>query len=230
MKLAQLTIENSQKNAIRAKAHYITEQFLYFFNKIDLDGNSKLVILLDAKPEHEDAYINDSYFHVSKYYVGETVPDRFDALTESEFDEYFLNIVVYACKHIAIQNNREENIIQMIDDAADKIRENKFELTILQKKLTKTSADKRFRAKVYRKINRLGEKWYAEIEDKNNKTSTKCELMANYINISLVDAYKKSLWKNHKFILQDRLDRTEAVIEIKDEGIFCDSWRGVKTL
>lgn len=230
MKLVQLTIENSQKSAIRARAHYITEQFLYFFNKIDLDGSSKLVIFLEIKPEHEDIYTNDSYFHVSKYYVEKSVHNRFDTIKENELDEYFLNIVVNACKHIAILNSREEKVIQLIDAAADKIRENKFELILLQKKLTKTSADKRFCAKVYRQINRLGEKWYAEIEDKTNKTVTKCELMTHYTNISLVDAYKKSFWENHKFILQDRLDRTEAMIKVRSDGVFCDSWRGRKGL
>lgn len=136
---------------------------------MDLDGSSKLVICFEEKPKDKKKYVRDEYFHVSIIYVDKDVLGQFEILERDELDEYFLAIIVDACSYIARFNGKNDEVIEKIEQAANMIRENKFELIILQKKLSKVSKDKRFKAKVYRKLNYLGEIWYIEVEDKKIK-------------------------------------------------------------
>lgn len=221
MKLNLLSIEGNRKYekmndvmSIRAQTHYLTEQFLYFFSKMDLDGSSKLVICFEEKPKEKKKYMRDEYFHVSIYYVDKGVLEKYKTLEKDELDEYFLTIIVDACNYIAQFNNKGEEVVERIEQAADKVRANKYELVILQKKLSKVSDDKRFKAKVYRKLNCLGELWYIEVEDKKTQNIIRYELMNEYTNISKEDFYKKASWNDNKFILKDRLDRETAVIGV----------------
>lgn len=103
--------------------------------------------------------------------------------------------------------------MEQIREAANKIRTNRFELVIQQKKLSKVSDDRRLKAKVFRQLNFLGEIWYIEVEDKNTKYVVRYELMEQYTNISKVDFYKKASWEGSQFVLRDRLDRETARIE-----------------
>lgn len=222
MRLNMLLIEGNREYEkmndvipIRARTHYLTEQFLYFFSKIDLDGNSKLVICFEEKPKDKKKYLRDEYFHVSIFYVDKDVLEQFKILEKNEFDEYFLAIIVDACSYIARMNGKDKEVMDRIEQAANMIRANKFDFIILQKKLSKVSQDKRFRAKVYRILNCLGELWYVEIEDKKSKNITRYELMDQYTNISKEDFYKKASWQDSKYILKDRLDRETAIIEVK---------------
>lgn len=84
MKLSLLSIEGNRAYEkqndilpIRARTHYLTEQFLYYLSRIDLDGSGKLVICFEEKPEDKEQYVCDTYFHVSLYYVDIDVLERF---------------------------------------------------------------------------------------------------------------------------------------------------------
>lgn len=198
---------------IRARTHYLTEQFLYYLPKMDLDGSGKLVICFEEKPEDKERYMCDEYFHVSVYYVDKNVLERFESLEQDAFGEYFLGIIVDVCSDIARFHHKEETLIEQIREAANKIRANRFELVIQQKKLSKVSDDRRLKAKVFRQLNFLGEIWYIEVENKNTKYVVRYELMEQYTNISKVDFYKKASWEGSQFVLRDRLDRETARIE-----------------
>lgn len=222
MKLNQLSIEGNaeheKKNntmSIRAMTYYITEIFMHFLLKIDLDGSGKLVIYFYDRPDLEPQYECDKYFHVSWYNVDKSVIDKFAQLEKGEYDEFFLNIVVDVCKYIALSNNREE-LIEVIEQAAIKVRECNFELELLQKKLSKLSDNRRYKANVYRNVNRQGEIWYVVAEDKINKTSTRYEIMNSYSSISKTELFKKSYWEDEKFILADRFDRVVGSVEVKE--------------
>lgn len=214
MKLNLLSIEGSRAYEkqndvvpIRARTHYLTEQFLHYLTKIDLDGSSKLVICFEEKPKDTKKYVCDTYFHVSVYYVDKDVLDRFRTLEQDMMAEYFLGILVDACSNIAHSCHRDEEVVKRIGQAADQIRENHFELVIPQKKLSKTSGDKRWKASVFRRLDSQGELWYVELEDKKANIMVRHELTGQYTNISLVDFYKKAAWEGNRFVLRDRLGR-----------------------
>lgn len=214
MKLSLLSIEGNRAYEkqndilpIRARTHYLTEQFLYYLSRIDLDGSGKLVICFEEKPEDKEQYVCDTYFHVSLYYVDIDVLERFQTLQQDEMSAYFLDIIVDVCKNIAHSRHRDEAVIRRIEEAADQMRANQFELVIPQKKLSKTSGDRRWRAEVYRRLDPHGELWYAELEDKRTKNVVRHELTEKYTSVSLVDFYKKAAWEGDRFVLRDRLDR-----------------------
>ncbi|MBQ3546097.1 MAG: hypothetical protein IJA34_14115 [Lachnospiraceae bacterium] len=150
MKLSMLSIEGNNEHekkndimSIRTRTYYITEIFMHFLGKIDLDGNDKLVIQFYERPKSEDKYMCDKFFYVSCYYV-----------------------------------------------------------------------DKKYKASVYRSINRYGEMWYVEMENRNDKSIKKYQIMKQYAHIPKTEFFKKSYWENEKFILKDRFGRIVQTIEI----------------
>ena len=203
--------------SIRARTYYVTEIFMQFLAKIDLDGNDKLVIHFCEKPASSNKYVCDKYFHVSCYNVDKNVIDKSDTLKDDELDKFFLDIIVEACKYIARFNNRGEDVIKMIELAADKVRENKFELVMLQKGLSKLSGNKQYKASVYRNINRYGEMWYVEMENRNNKNIKRYQIMKQYAHISKTEFFKNSYWENEKFVLTDKFGRVVETIEMDNE-------------
>lgn len=221
MKLSMLEIEGNKEQekkndtmSIRTRTYYITEIFMHFLGKIDLDGNDKLVIKFYERSKSEDKYMCDKFFHVSCYYVDRRDIDKLGELKNDELELYFLGIIVEACEYISKFNNKEKEIFEIIEKAADNVRKNDFELIIFQKSLSKISSDKKYKASVYRSINIYGEMWYVEVENRNDKSTKKYQIMKQYAHINKTEFFKKSYWDNEKFILTDRFGRIVQTIKI----------------
>lgn len=158
-KLALLVIEgdkNFEKThnviPVNWQAFHVIEIFMHFWPRIDLDGSSKLSICFRKKKDTEQQYMQSDYFGVTIYYVDEAEIDRQRELKKEEEGEYYLNIIVDTLKYIAQINNRDAEVFNIIDETAQKVRDNNFELTLHIKKLSKVSVNRQFRANVYRHI------------------------------------------------------------------------------
>lgn len=221
-KLALLVIEGDKNfekmhNVIPVnwQAFHVIEIFMHFWPKIDLDGSSKLSILFRKKKDTEQEYMQSDYFGVSIYYVDEAEIDRQRGLKRDEEEEYYLNIIVDTLKRIAQIQDRDADILNVIDETAQKVRDNNFELTLPIKKLSKSSADGQSRANVYRHISNQGESWYVEIKDKNKNLSRhNIDLLKKPTFVSQTGVFEQSKWEGNRFIVLDRFGKVFAMIDV----------------
>lgn len=200
---------------ISFQSYHISELFMHFLPKIDLDGSSKLVIYFKEKEESEAKYVCDNNFHVSWFYVDKNDLNNLKNLNKEMLNLYYLNIIADTFRYIAKQNNCNQEILTIIEETVQRVKDSEYRLTQKIKQLSRISPDKQFKANVYRHIDSQGELWYVEIEGKNNKIK-KYDIMEKPSHISKVHFYKKSQWENDKFILLNKLG--QVVITIKDFG------------
>lgn len=223
-KLALLVIEGDREYEkthkvipVNWQAFHVIEIFMHFLPKIDLDGSSKLSILFRKKKDTEQQYMQSDYFGVSIYYVDEAEMDRQRGLKREEEGDYYLNIIVDTFKRIAKIQGRDADIENVIDETAQKVRDNHFELTLPIKKLAKSSADGQFRANVYRHISNQGESWYVEIRDKNKNLSRhNIDLLKKPSFISQTGVFSQSEWEGDCFVVKEKFGRVTATIGIGD--------------
>lgn len=197
------------------QAFHVIELFMYFLPKVDLDGNSKLAIFFKNKADSVQQYMYYDVQGVSCYYVDEVEIERQRKLNKEDESEYYLNIIVDTLKRIAQINGRDTEIFNIIDETAQKVRDNNFEVTFHIKKLSKSSADRKFRANTYRHISSRGESWYVDIEDKNkNITRQNIDLSKKPAFISQTGVFQQSRWEGNRFIVSDRFGRVTATIDM----------------
>lgn len=199
------------------QAFNVIETFMHFLPKMDLDGSSKLSILFRKKKDTEQQYTQSDYFGVSIYYVDEAEIDRQRGLKKDEKEEYYLNIIVNTLKWIARAQGSDAALMKIIDETAQKVRDNHFELTLPVKKLAKSSADGRFRANVYRHISNQGENWYVEIKDKNKNISRhNIDLLGKPSFVSQTGVFSQSEWEGNRFVIKEKFGRVTATIDMGD--------------
>lgn len=221
-KLALLVIEgdrNYQKanNVIwvNQQAFHVIEIFMFFLPKIDLDGSSKLTIFFKKRKDSEQQYMQNNFQGVSWYYVDEDEIERQRHLKREEEEEYYLSIIADTLKRIAQIDGRDDTLFKIIDETAQKVRDNNFELTLPIKKLAKSSADGQFRAYVYRHISNQGESWYVEMKDKNkNITRYDINLLKKPSFISQTGVFVQSKWEGKRFVISDRFERVTATVDV----------------
>lgn len=159
--------------------------------------------------------MRSDYFGVSIYYVDEAELDRQRALKKEEEAEYYLNMIVDTLKYIAQINNRDAEIFHVIDETAQKVRDNHFDLTLPVKKLSKASADRQFKANVYRHISNQGESWYVEMIDKNKNISRICiDVLKKPTFVPQTGVFVQSKWEENRFIVSDRFGKVFAKIDV----------------
>lgn len=199
------------------QAFNVIEIFMHFLPKTDLDGSSKLSILFRKKKDTEQQYIRADYFGVSKYYVDEPEIDRQRGLKKDEEEEYYLNIIVNTLKWIVQTQGSNAALMNIIDETAQKVRDNHFELTLPVKKLSKSSSDGQFRASVYRHISNQGESWYVEIKDKNKNISRhNIDLLGKPSFVSQTGVFSQSEWEGNSFVIKEKFGRVTATVDMGD--------------
>ena len=201
---------------VNQRAFHVIEIFMHYLPRIDLDGSSKLTIFFKPIKENERQYMKNEFQGVSWYYVDEAETNRYKRLKREEEEEYYLNIIVDTLKAIVRTDGRPEEISEIIDKTARTVRECGFELTLHIRKLSKTSADGRYRANVYQHISRLGESWYVEIKDKDkNITRHDINLLKKPTFISQTGVFVLSRWEDDRFVVTDRFGRVTATVDVQ---------------
>ena len=199
---------------VNQRAFHVIEIFMHYLPRIDLDGSRKLTIFFKEIKEHERQYMKNEFQGVSWYYVDKAEIEKHRRLKRKDDEEYYLNIIVDTLKAIARTDGRPNEISDIIDKTAQTVMECGFELTMHIKKLSKTSADRQFRANVYRHISRLGESWYVEIKDKDkNITRHGIDLLKKPTFISQTGVFVLSRWEGGRFIVTDRFGKVTAEVD-----------------
>ena len=159
--------------------------------------------------------MQNNFQGVSWYYVDEDEIERQRHLKREEEEEYYLTIIADTLKRIAQIDGRDDTLFKIIDETAQKVRDNNFELTLPIKKLAKFSADGKFRAYVYRHISNQGEDWYVEMKDKNkNIIRYDINLLKKPSFISQAGVFVQSKWEGKRFVISDRFERVTATVDV----------------
>lgn len=194
--------------------------FMHHLPKIILDGSGKLTIYFTAKPDGEQQYMKNDYFHVSWYYAERPCLNKRDLknMRQEDINEYYLGVIVDTLRHIARINNRALELDDIIDEAARKVRGNQYELIKKIRSLSRTSPDRQYRANGYRHVNYQGEMFYVEIADKNENI-LRYGLMEKRNYAHAGDLYKNAIWEADKYIVSNWLGKVVATIDMETKTI-----------
>ena len=123
--------ENGKSDVpVTCQAYHIIDVFMHHLPKIILDESGKLTIYFTAKPDGEQQYMKNDYFHVSWYYAEKPCLNKRDLknMSQEDINEYYLGVIVDTLRHIARINNRALELNDIIDGTARKVRGNQYEL------------------------------------------------------------------------------------------------------
>lgn len=194
---------------VKFQTHHIIEIFMHFLPKIDLDGSTKLTIRFAKRPSDEEIYHCSKSFKVSWYYVEpEKIPKE---KIDNNRDLFYLELIGNVLKEIAQINQCDTSVLQKIEEAMYKVREQKFTLMLPIKKLSKTSMDKVYKASVVRILCPQGEKWQVKVS-KCDEVIGQADLSMNYKYVSQENLYAKMEWQDDRFLIYDRLRRVVVAV------------------
>ncbi len=225
-KIKEIRIQSNYKkdrdnkiDQIRNKAYHIAELYICFFPKVELDkGNG--ILQLEFK-EEKDILHNGI---IKKYYTIETTVNIYDKvyvhenienMTTLESNEYFLEIIVKSMQKIASYNKMNEQIQADINNTADKIRALKYEVDFKISKLSKQSNCRLYRADVFRRIDYMGECLYLQITNKDMSVE-KIILLKDYARADRTAGFKKALWYNNIFCIQNNMGEIINIYDCSD--------------
>ncbi|WP_058487059.1 hypothetical protein, partial [Defluviitalea phaphyphila] len=204
---------------IRWKAHHITELFLELCPRMELDGSTNLNISHPKKKRnHEKKYVRDDYFNVTTYYLEEEQMKALELLTLEEAEEYIVELLEEVLIDIVNRYDKNEEKIRIIKDTIKKMREKNFSLEKKIKKLTKVTKDRKYKAEVFRCLNKkVGEAWYVKISSLGKNKISKIKWITDkpcYLNRT--GKFRKSKWEGTKFIITNRLGEEVIGIDINN--------------
>lgn len=229
---------------IRCKSHYLTEMFLACLPLKTIDGSSKIVIMASApdksvRPE-DIPYCRLDYFGVSTYHLSteqinalyriepygrlETHTQSYKRkkqyepemlLSPEQEEEYILTIIECALVDIAKRSNADALTIKEIQNTSRIIRESGFYYEKKIDRLCKSSADRRYRAEIYRCLGReIGEAWRLQVTKKGGEDyTTWITAVPDYLDRT--DFFKKSKWEEDIFQIEDNLGVQTFSIKIE---------------
>lgn len=203
---------------IRWKSHYITELFMELCPKIELDGNGKLTIFATRnRRQNAKKYNNYKAFHVSSYYLEMEQIKTLELLELEETEKYILDIIEEVLIDITNMFDKSEEKSNIIRQTIEKMIEQDLSLKKKIKTLSKTAKGGKYKADVYRCLNRtVGEAWCVEIKY-GNSDQTKIKWLSDKPDyLDRRDYFKKSRWEENKFILTDKLGAEVALIDVAD--------------
>ena len=214
MKLRILTIEASKIKDIFPKeipfrnfAHHIKEQFLFFLPKnVEINKSSKIEIVFGPKGNEP---LFDNVLGSTNYFIEEFDFKAFYELSDIE-KEY---IVLEKIKETLIKLSDKKVEIEILE-TTKKLYENKFNLEIEIKKLSKYLTNKKRKISIFRILNKdIGEGWKYKIIDTNTKEIIEENWMTKIPNyLDKTDYFKKSIINEDKFIIVNNLEK--VVFEI----------------
>ena len=208
---------DDKKYSISFQAHNIIQMFMFFLPKVQIDGSSKISILFEKKTEDKPQYFRNDYFHISTYYVDESTLNIANKISLEEKNEFFLSVIENVLSDIASKVGNNE-VIDAIHGAADRVREHNYEMILKMEKLSKGSKDRRYKAITYIKINSLGECAYVEIID-DKKQVQKVDITEPITFVSLNQIIKKCEWRDHSFVMMNNLGKELVSIDLSDGNI-----------
>lgn len=231
MILRDLVFENDHrlekregKTPVFNRGFYIAHLYLYYLGeKFVLDGCGKLTIFVKImeKPTRklyfDKKYYYDKYEGVSCYYLDtQDAEAYFNAGNTDKADLLLFNYTHKALIDIAEKSGCGNNVIDRINYAKKEIIQDGFSLSYEVSKLSKYDRSKKYRALVFRNINKdVGETWSVKIIDvKSNKVLIEEYLSECPTYVFGAGRYQKTCWKDNKFILSDNQGHVWSTVSL----------------
>lgn len=166
MSLKILTLQESDEAAlttgvrIRHLSHHITQIFMEFLPKIDINGSSKIVVSLGPRGD-EDLF--DNVLGSTNIFVESFDFKKFLSLNRRSQDIELLEELRRALIAIATKIESNDAIVEQINQTAEKVLKTNFQLETPVKKLSKTSKNKKHKINIFKVLNaEVGESWYCQ--------------------------------------------------------------------
>ena len=166
MSLKILTLQESDEAAltmgirIRHLSHHITQIFMEFLPKIDINGSSKIVVSLGPRGD-EDLF--DNVLGSTNIFVESFDFKKFLSLNRRSQDIELLEELRRALIAIATKRESNDAIVEQINQTAEKVLKTNFQLETPVKKLSKTSKNKKHKINIFKVLNaEVGESWYCQ--------------------------------------------------------------------
>lgn len=203
------------------KEYHLAALYLFYLgDKFILDGCGKLTIFLKHR-EDKPKYYYWNFEGASRYYLDDDQVDLYFSIDDKEQADIILcNYTHDALIDILKRNDYSEERIERIHYARDEIIKNNFSLSYEMTKYSKTDRSRRYRALVFRNINRdLAESWSVRIIDKKDGDRIICERYLKYspLYCNGIYRYHKTIWEGNSFKFLDRNGVVWDKIEVLPE-------------
>ncbi|NMY99929.1 hypothetical protein HBO04_07355 [Pseudomonas proteolytica] len=161
-----LTLQESDEVAlttgvrIRHLSHHITQIFMEFLPKIDINGSSKIVVSLGPRGD-EDLF--DNVLGSTNIFLESFDFKKFLSLNRRSQDIELLEELRRALIAIATKRESNDAIVEQINQTAEKVLKTNFQLETPVKKLSKISKNKKHKINIFKVLNaEVGESWYCQ--------------------------------------------------------------------
>lgn len=211
MKLNTLTLQESDLAAlpegvrIRWLSHPITEIFMALLPKVEINGSSKIVILLGPQGE-EEAF--DNVLGATSMFIEDFDFKQFLAQPREVQNQQLLELLRQSLITIASRKGDNPQTVAAINTTADAVAQAQFQLTLPIKKLGKSSKDRKTRIEVVRRLDpEVGEAWYCEVTMAGQAAAEKHWMsdVPGYIDRS--DWFKSAEVSDSAYIVKNRLGK-----------------------
>lgn len=218
MNLNILTLRESDSTTlpkgirIRQLAHHITQTFIALSPKIDINGSSKIVVILGPRGD-EDLF--DNVLGVTNIFIEDFDFHQLLSLSRTAQDIKLLEELRQALTTIATRKGRNEKTVDIINSTAAAVLSTEFKLTTRIKNLSKTSKNKKQKVDVFRLLNaEVGEGWYCQITNQNSKTETKNWMHEIPGFIDRSDLFKSATLNEDIYQINNRLGKVVFEIQL----------------
>jgi hypothetical protein len=186
--------------------HHVKEIYLKMFPKnIEVNNSSKIAI--EYGPQGDEP-VFDNVLGVTSYFVEDFNFDAFYKLNNNDRENMILDSINNVILDIIKRTIQEKNILDEIENVANKVKESKFNMEIEVKKISKITVDKKYKINIFRVLNKeVGEGWkYKKIDRK-----TKMVVEENWLKkvpdyLDRTDYYKKAEISETEYIIYDNLN------------------------
>ncbi|MFC4923379.1 hypothetical protein [Delftia deserti] len=209
MKLNLLTLHESDLATlpdgvyIRRLTHPITEMFMALLPAVEINGSSKIAVVLGPQGEAE-AF--DNVLGVTAVFVEDFDFAHFLAQDRAAQNQQLLELLRQCLMDIAHRKGPNLQAVQAINAAADAVVQSQFQLTLPIKKLGKRSKDRKSRVEVFRRLDsEVGEAWYCEVTRAGQSTPQKLWMSDVPGFIDRRDYFKTAEISGNSYIAKSRL-------------------------
>jgi hypothetical protein len=221
MKFSILTLQASEETKIPKNVlpfnwtiHHVKEIYLKVFPKnIEVNNSSKIAIIYGPQG---DEPVFDNVLGVTSYFVEDFNFDAFYKLNDNDRENMILESINNVIIDITKRTTKDKNIINEIENAATKVKENKFNMEIEVSKLSKITFDKKYKINIYRVLNKeVGESWKYKKIDRKTKTVVEENWLKEIPDyLDKTDYYKKAEINEKEYIIYDNLNRVTYKMKI----------------
>lgn len=159
---------------IRQMTHHITQMFMALLPRVDINGSSKVVVVLGPRGEQD---LFDNVLGVTSIFIEDFDFDGFLSLDLASQDVKLLDALRGALIAVATRRGENENAVEAINSTADAVVQSDFQLVTLIKKLSKVDKNKKQKINAFRELNsRVGERWYCEVISQQNNERREADM------------------------------------------------------